>query len=91
MSTDSMALSGAAQQLFEAAMLLSESEREKLADQIYTSLEASAEEKAETAFEATVARRVAEIEKGTAKLVNWEDLQRELQGSIDAARKVQAS
>lgn len=79
-----MALSGAAQQLFEAAMLLSESEREKLADQLYSSLEVSAEEEAETAFEARVARRIAEIEKGTAKLVNWEDLHRELRGSIDA-------
>lgn len=89
MSTDSMALSGAAQQVFKAAMQLPESEREKLADQLYSTLEPSADEEDGKEFEALIARRVAEID-GTAKLVNWEDLQRELQEKIDAARKVQA-
>lgn len=87
MSTDSMALSGAAQQVFKAAMQLPESEREKLADQLYSTLEPSADEEDGKEFEALIARRVAEIDEGTAKLVNWEDLQRELQEKIDAARK----
>jgi hypothetical protein len=91
MSIDSTALSTEARQVFEAALRLPESEREKLADQLYSTLDTSADEEAEKEFEATIALRVAEIENGTAKLLNWEDLQREMQESIDAARKIQAS
>lgn len=87
MSVDASSLSTQAQHLFEAAMKLPDNEREKLADRLYSSIE---DDERDEAFEETVARRVAEIENGTAKLVDWEDLRRELQESIDAARKVQA-
>ena len=91
MSIDSTALGTEAQQLFDAAMRLPDRERAKLADRLFLSVEPGPVEEAEKAFEATVARRVAEIENGTAKLVDWSDLRRELQERIDAARRIQAS
>lgn len=91
MSIDSTALSAEALQVLEAALRLPDSEREKLADRLYSSLEDLGDEEAEKQFEATIGRRVAEIENGTAKLLNWEDLQREMQESINAARKIQTS
>lgn len=90
MSIDSsIILSGAAQQVFEAAMRLPEGERERLADRLYSTLGPSADEEGEEAFEALIARRAAEIESGTANLVDWEDLRGELQEQIDAARSIQ--
>ena len=88
MSIDSMALSTEAQQVFEAALRLPEGEREKLADKLYFSLEASADDEAEKEFEATIARRVAEIENGTAKLHTWDELQQLMQEARYAPRKV---
>lgn len=91
MSIDLTTLSSEAQQLFDAAMGLPDGERAKLADRLFLSIEPRAVEEAEKTFEATVARRIAEIEKGTARLVDWSDLRRELQERIDAARRIQAS
>lgn len=91
MSIDSTTFSGETQQVFEAAMRLPEREREKLADRLYSTLDPSADEEDEKAFEALISRRVAEIEDGTAKLLNWEGLRRELQEKIDAASKAQTS
>jgi putative addiction module component (TIGR02574 family) len=88
MSIDASSLGAAAQHVFEAAMKLPDSEREKLADRLYLSIEGA---ESDTAFEETIARRVAEIESGTAKVVEWDELRRELQERIDAARKVQNS
>lgn len=88
MSVDVNSLSTEAQHVFEAAMKLPDSEREKLADRLYLSIEGA---ESDTAFEEVIARRVAEIETGTAKLVEWEDLRRELRERIDAQRNVQNS
>lgn len=85
MSVDASSLSTQAQHLFEAAMKLPDSEREKLTDRLYSSIE---DAEADKAFEETIARRVAEIENGTAKLHTWDELQQMMQDALHAARKV---
>ena len=64
MSVDASSLSSEAQHLFEAAMKLSDDDREKLADCLFMSIE---DDEDENAFEETIARRVAEVENGTAR------------------------
>ena len=88
MSIDSSALSAEAQQVFEAALRLPDAEREKLADRLYSTVEAAADSEAEEAYEAMIARRVAEIENGTAKLYTWDELQQMMQEARNAPRKV---
>ncbi|HEV3340823.1 MAG TPA: addiction module protein [Pirellulales bacterium] len=85
MSVDSMALSSEAQQLFEAAMRLPEIERAKLADKLAMTLDPMANTEWRAAWEPEIARRVAEVDNGTARLVDWEDLRRELMESISTA------
>lgn len=85
MSVDVSLLSTEAQHLFEAAMRLPDKERVKLAEHIYLSVEDAEDDKE---FEETIARRVAEIERGTAKLHTWDELQQMMQGALHAARKV---
>ncbi len=78
MATDASGLSGEAQQLFEAALRLPEPQRAKLADCLLCSVEPTADPEWEKAWGEEIARRIAEIDHGTAELVNWEDLRREL-------------
>jgi len=86
MSMDSAALSIESQRLFEAAMRLPEIERAKLADKLSLTLGPMANAEWRAAWEPEIARRVAEVENGTAKLVDWEDLRRELMENIAPAR-----
>lgn len=88
MFTNSTALSAEAQQVFQAAMRLPEDQREKLADQLYCTVESTADPEAEKAWEETIARRVAEIENGTAKLHTWEEVQQIMQDARNASRKI---
>jgi len=86
MATDASGLSGEAQQLFEAALRLPESQRAKLADCLLDSVEPTDDPDWEKAWGDEIARRIAEIDNGTAELVSWEDLRQEMQAAIDAAR-----
>jgi hypothetical protein len=86
MSIDSSALSAEAQQVFQAAMRLPNDQREKLADQLYLTIEYTADAEADKAWEATIARRVAEIENGTAKLLDWDELQQMMQDARHGAK-----
>ena len=88
MSVDSTALSGEAQQLFEAAMKLPERERAKLADKLALTVDSMADPEWQAAWGPEIARRVAEIENGTAKLHTWEELQQMMQDARNGARPV---
>ncbi|HJT33831.1 MAG TPA: addiction module protein [Pirellulales bacterium] len=88
MATDVSGLSSDAQQVFEAALRLPDAQRAKLADCLWESIAPTADPEWEKAWAAEIARRIAEIENGTARFVNWEDLRRELRETIHAARQV---
>lgn len=89
MATDATGLSGEAQQLFEAALRLPGPQRAKLADRLMETVAPEVDPEWEKAWGEEIARRIAEIDNGTAQFVNWEDLRRELWESVHAARKVQ--
>ncbi|HVA46121.1 MAG TPA: addiction module protein [Pirellulales bacterium] len=88
MSTDSMALSSDAQHVFEAAMRLPDAERAKLADKLSATLDPMADPVWQAAWGPEIARRVAEVEEGTAKLHTWDELQKIMQEARHAPRKV---
>ncbi|OGA13188.1 MAG: addiction module component CHP02574 family protein [Betaproteobacteria bacterium RIFCSPHIGHO2_12_FULL_69_13] len=58
------------------ALSLPEAERAELARDLVTSLEGPVDADAESAWEAEILRRLAEIDSGTAELVDREELRR---------------
>ncbi|HQU41727.1 MAG: hypothetical protein B7Z73_01705 [Planctomycetia bacterium 21-64-5] len=88
MSIDSMALSTEAQQVFDAAMRLPDVERAKLADKLSLTVDPLADPEWQAAWGQEIARRVAEVENGTAKLHTWDELQQIMQEARHAPRKV---
>ena len=83
MSVDSMALGSEAQSLFDAAMRLPDAERAKLADKLSATVDPMADPEWQAAWGPEIARRVAEIESGTAKLLDWEDVRARLWKGLD--------
>lgn len=67
------------------ALSLSETERAELAHELMMSLDAPAEDDAAEAWEREILRRLAEVDAGTAKLVNREELRRRMRGRIAGA------
>lgn len=84
MSVDPTVLSTEAQQLFDAAMRLPERERAKLADKLALTVDPMADPEWQAAWGSEIARRIAEVENGTAKLRGWEDVRRRLWEGLDA-------
>lgn len=85
MSVDSTALSTEAQQVFDAAMKLPDGERAKLADKLSLTLDPTADPEWQAAWGPEIARRIAEVENGTAKLSDWEDVRQRLWKGLDDA------
>lgn len=67
-----------ASQLLQQALSLSEEERAELASSLLESLEPAAQEGAEQAWEAEVARRVDELDSGKVKPVPWPEIRERL-------------
>lgn len=88
MSIDSTALSSEAQQVFEAAMKLPEPERSKLAHKLASTVDPTSDPEWQAAWGPEIARRIAEIENGTAKLHTWDELQQMMQEARNGARQV---
>ena len=88
MSVDSTGLSTEAQQVFDAAMKLPNAERSKLADKLSLTLDPMADPEWQAAWGPEIDRRVAQVENGTAKLHNWDELQQMMQDARNASRKV---
>jgi putative addiction module component (TIGR02574 family) len=72
-----------AKEVLEAALHLAPSERELLVEQLMQSV-VSASDEIERAWLAELQRRSAEIDAGTAELVDWSDVRSRI-----AARRVQ--
>jgi putative addiction module component (TIGR02574 family) len=88
MSIDSTPLSSEAQHLFEAAMKLPQRERAKLAEKLALTVDPMTDPEWQAAWGPEIARRIAEVESGTAKLHTWDELQQMMQDARNDARQV---
>ena len=64
------------------ALNLSESERAELAHNLVVSLDGPVDPDAEKAWDAEILRRLAEIDSGTANLIDREEFRRRMQARI---------
>ena len=64
------------------ALSLPESERAELAYDLVSSLDGPADPDAEKAWDAEILRRLAEIDSGTAKLIDREELSRRMRARM---------
>jgi putative addiction module component (TIGR02574 family) len=76
-------MSDSAAELFKQALDLEEKDRAALAGLLLSSLEAEPDEGVEEAWRAEIARRVEELEAGTAETVTWDEVKAKLQKRID--------
>ena len=67
------------------ALTLTDEERAELAYELIESLDAPADADATDAWDAEIMRRLAEIDAGTAELVDREELRRRIQGRTRGA------
>lgn len=65
------------------ALNLPESDRAELAQDLVASLDGPAETDAEKAWEAEILRRLAEIDAGTARLIDREEFSRRMRGRMN--------
>jgi putative addiction module component (TIGR02574 family) len=71
-------MSRAAEDVFEAAMTLSEAERAEVAARLHESLDKRFVDKLEAEWDAEIARRLKAIDEGSAELIPAEEVHREL-------------
>jgi len=64
------------------ALGLSEAERAELAHELVASLDGPAEADAESAWDAEILRRLAEVDAGTAELIDREELRRRMRARM---------
>jgi putative addiction module component (TIGR02574 family) len=67
------------------ALRLPESERAELAHSLVVSLDGPADADAEPAWDAEILRRLAEIDSGTAELIDREELRRRMRARMSRA------
>lgn len=67
------------------ALTLTDEQRAELAYELIESLDAPADADAPDAWDAEIMRRLAEIDAGTAELVDREELRRRIQGRTPGA------
>jgi putative addiction module component (TIGR02574 family) len=67
------------------ALRLSEAERAELAHTLVESLDGPADKDAESAWDAEILRRLAEIDAGTAELIDREEMRRRMQARMSRA------
>ena len=67
------------------ALRLTEAERADLAHSLVVSLDGPADKDAEAAWDAEILRRLAEIESGTAELIDRDELRRRMRARMSRA------
>lgn len=77
--------SAALEKLRFEALNLSESERAELAHELVVSLDGAIDADAEQAWDVEIARRLAEIDAGTAVLVDREEFHRRIRARISGS------
>lgn len=70
------------ERLRSQALQLSEQERSELAHSLIQSLDAPADESVEAAWDIEIARRIAEIDSGQAKLLSREEFRQKIQARL---------
>jgi len=70
------------EKLRKEALRLPEAERAELAHSLVLSLDGPADEDAEPAWDAEIQRRLAEIDTGTAELVDREELRQRMRARV---------
>ncbi len=84
MSTD-------AENLYQAALKLPEEERFHLASRLLETVEGQRDPDYEEAWSAEIARRIEEIDNGTAKMIPWEEVRAKLREGLDGASEISNS
>ena len=79
--------SPALEKLRSEALHLSEPERAELAYDLVTSLDGPADADVEDAWGAEIVRRLAEVESGTANLIDREELRSRMRARMSGNRK----
>jgi putative addiction module component (TIGR02574 family) len=69
-------MSGKAAELLKEALTLPLEERAEMASSLIESLDLSAGEDVEAAWQEEIARRIAEVRAGRATMIPWEDVRR---------------
>ncbi len=77
--------SAALEKLRAEALELPESERAELAYELVASLDGPADADVEKAWDAEISRRLAEIDAGTAKLIDREEFRRRLRARLSGS------
>ena len=77
--------SEALEKLRSEALNLSEAERAELAHELVASLDGTIDSDAEEAWDAEIVRRLAEIDSGTAVLVDREEFRRRMRARISGS------
>jgi putative addiction module component (TIGR02574 family) len=72
--------------IFTDALRLSETERAALIDRLLDSLDPVAEADRQAAWDAEIAKRLADIDSGADKLTPWREVREELRGMIRGRR-----
>lgn len=75
-----------ASELLEKALALSDEERAHLAARLISSLDASVDEDAEAAWDAEIARRIADLDSGKAVTVPWEEVQAKIRSMLSRGK-----
>lgn len=70
--------------LLEGALGLAENERAAIAGRLIDSLDQQADDDAPSAWNAEIARRIAEVDGGSVKLIPWAEARRMILGMSDA-------
>jgi putative addiction module component (TIGR02574 family) len=71
--------------ILHAALMLSDQERARLAARLLDSLDPRGDDDVDAAWDAEVARRLAALDSGTAKVVPWRSVREELQAVVDSS------
>lgn len=72
--------------ILDEALQLSLEDRALMVSRLIESLDGEADEDVEAAWNEEIAKRLKEIDDGTAKMVPWEEVRRKMRGILDAKR-----
>ena len=69
-------MTDAARSIFDQALSLADEERLRLAEALFDSLSADAQEQIDRAWREEVLRRMGQVRRGEVELESWEDVRR---------------
>jgi putative addiction module component (TIGR02574 family) len=75
-------VSSSADSVLDAALKLPEKERARVAAELVASLDGEPEDGVEAAWASEVERRIAEVDRGDARLLPWEQVRDEVKGDL---------